>query len=155
MSCLDEEFGFQGDSEPVEMVRNANHLLPELPSDLFATPTVTAVVVATAAQPAPRPLPTEAPVAAVSSEGPGHVYPFAMADLPAHLFATAPAALDEKPVTHAQRFPGAQPLAGAQPPTPRLGDAVELTAPGYVRVGERTDWPGAGRWIASLGRGGG
>jgi hypothetical protein len=46
---------------------------------------------------------------------------FVLADLPVDLFGPAPESPDRKPLS------AGQPLAGAQPQAPRLGDAVELT----------------------------
>ncbi len=124
MSCLDEESAFDNASDRVDVTREANPVLAELPSELFAVPNVTI-----SATPRPSPMaPVAESIAAVSTpDRAPRVYPFVMADLPTDLFGPGPDALDLKPMTKVQPVPEAAPLAGAQPPTPRLGDAVELT----------------------------
>ncbi len=126
VSCLDEESAFEGDSDPVNVVREASPALAELPSDVFATPRFTVPVIP---QTTPAERVAEPPVAVVSAKTGSATpkYRFVLADLPTDLFGPGSEALDQKPLTKDQPLSGAQPLAGAQPPTRRLGDAVELT----------------------------
>jgi hypothetical protein len=118
MSCLDEECGIEAEVAEVVVAARQAPVFDELPSDVFASPRVT---VTTNAQPVPLKPAIDAPVAVVVANLERPVASSVLAELPADVFVPAPQSFDHKPLSPEP------PLAGAQPPAPRLGDAVELT----------------------------